>query len=171
MSKRQYSFRPGSRVSGVSADVAGAELDRIHAARGELTPGVLVDESREPAAPLHPAFEWDDSVAGEEWRKQQARHIIRAVHVQYEPATRAAPAFFHIRAADKPRYEPVAVVAQSPDLFAAALEVLQEKIAGAMRAVDDLRAAARQFGQTDRAEKIDLVSRALGAASEAALGL
>jgi hypothetical protein len=69
----------------VPADVAAAELERIKEAHdGSLTPQQVVDESRPKRAPLHKAFEWDDAVAGELWRVDQARRIISGVRVVEE---------------------------------------------------------------------------------------
>ena len=41
----------------------------------------MVEESRDPAAPLHPAFEWDDKKAATAYRVEQASHIIRHIDV------------------------------------------------------------------------------------------
>lgn len=69
--------------SSVSADVAG-NLMREMADRNELTASNLVDVSRPEDAPLHPCFEWDDAVAAEHYREEQARCIIRAIEVVVE---------------------------------------------------------------------------------------
>lgn len=60
----------------VSAQQAGEhieELDRIH---GEVTPQILLDDSRPEDAVLHPCYEWDDSVAAEKYRLHQSKKII-----------------------------------------------------------------------------------------------
>lgn len=60
------------------------ELKRIAAEYGgELRPKTVVDSARFEESPLHGSFDWDDSSAGEQWRLQQARQLIRAV-VSYE---------------------------------------------------------------------------------------
>ena len=66
---------------GVDAQTAGEELARIKAAHRILSAAVVVDESRPDDAPLHPAFEWRDPVAAEQWREHQASQIIRRVRV------------------------------------------------------------------------------------------
>ena len=67
---------------GIPAQVAGEELERIRTERkGRLIPAVVVDEARPEEAPLHPAFEWDDAVAAEQYREGQARNLIRHVTV------------------------------------------------------------------------------------------
>lgn len=62
----------------IPADVAGRVCNEL-AQRNELTTKNLVEVSRPENAPLHDAFEWDDAVAGEEWRKHQAGQIIRCI--------------------------------------------------------------------------------------------
>jgi hypothetical protein len=84
--KSDYEYRDGYRAS-VPADVAGRELERISKRHGgELRPEEVVEESREPEAPLHPVFEWDDERAAELHRQEQARGLIRSVRVVYQDA-------------------------------------------------------------------------------------
>jgi hypothetical protein len=48
---------------------------------GVVTPAQVVEAARDPANPLHEEFEWDDSVAAEQWRLAQARTLIRSIRV------------------------------------------------------------------------------------------
>lgn len=57
------------------------QLEDIYAAHGELTPKLLVDTARPDDHPLHDRFEWDNTVAGEKYREEQARGLIRTVRV------------------------------------------------------------------------------------------
>lgn len=51
----------------IPAQAAGEELARICKEHGgEMSPQTIVEESRPEAAPLHPVFEWNDTVAAEE---------------------------------------------------------------------------------------------------------
>jgi len=59
--------------------VAAAELARIQAEHGNLTPEMILEEARSEASPLHSLFEWDDQVAGEKYRLGQARVLVRIV--------------------------------------------------------------------------------------------
>jgi len=66
------------------ANVFGQEFLKLEK-RKKTTPQDVVDIARPKKAPLHDAFEWDDSVAGEAWRRDQAGSMIRAlvvVHVE-----------------------------------------------------------------------------------------
>lgn len=48
---------------------------------GRLTPRAVVDAARDPKSALHDQFEWDDTVAAEKWRLDQARDIITSVKI------------------------------------------------------------------------------------------
>jgi len=46
-----------------------------------VTPARLVLRAKDPASPLHRYFQWNDSVAAQEWRKSQAEKLIRSLAV------------------------------------------------------------------------------------------
>ena len=48
---------------------------------GVLTPEVVVDTARNPKHPLHSHFVWNNTKAGEAYRKLHAAHLIRKVKV------------------------------------------------------------------------------------------
>jgi hypothetical protein len=64
----------------VSVDLR-ALLDDIRARRGALTPDAVVEEAAAADHPLHDRFEWDDELAGHEYRVIQAGRLIRSVKV------------------------------------------------------------------------------------------
>ena len=51
---------------------------------GILYPEDVVNSARDPKSPLHDVFEWDDGIAAEQYRLEQARRLIR-VQVIIEP--------------------------------------------------------------------------------------
>lgn len=57
--------------------------------RGLLRPHALVDDARDPSSPGHSYFEWDDAIAGEAHRIEQARRLIRSIRVEYKPTPRS----------------------------------------------------------------------------------
>lgn len=61
-----------------------AEVMNELEAQGNLNAQGLVDASRPVDAVMHQDFEWDDAIAGEEWRKVQARTYIAGI--VYVPA-------------------------------------------------------------------------------------
>lgn len=42
----------------------------------EITPDSIVERARDKNSVLHNLFDWDDKVAADKWRKQQARVIV-----------------------------------------------------------------------------------------------
>lgn len=60
-----------------------AVLMDIKTRRGVLTSQTVVDEARAPDAPLHDRFEWDDAIAGEAYRRNQAAELMRSAQVEY----------------------------------------------------------------------------------------
>lgn len=63
-----------------------SELQAIRDERGELTPALVVETARDPEHPLHSRFEWDDSVAAEKWRLEQASQLLRVVKLPADPS-------------------------------------------------------------------------------------
>lgn len=76
------SWKVGVR-GGVSAETATQELTAIYARDGVVTDAAIVDAARPADAPLHPAFEWDDAVAAEMYRRRQAANIMHQLVVVY----------------------------------------------------------------------------------------
>lgn len=61
----------------------GPILRGIYEENGKLTPKTVVAAARDEDHPLHHQFEWDDAVAGERYREQQAAKLIRTVKISY----------------------------------------------------------------------------------------
>ena len=68
----------------VSAQVVGDLIDELSSKGTEVTPELLVELSRDPSSPTHDEFEWDDSVAAEKYRTEQARLLIAHIRVVKE---------------------------------------------------------------------------------------
>jgi hypothetical protein len=95
------------------------QLQAIYDQQGQLTPRLVVDQARDASHPLHDRFEWNDAVAGEAWRRQQAHEMIRSVRVVYREATDETPeksvrAFHAVRSEKGHVYEPAEKVAGDP---------------------------------------------------------
>lgn len=81
MAAFEYKYKTGA-VHKVSASIAGPICQRLHD-NNILTPKNLVEEARPEDSPLHPEFDWDDTVAAEKWREEQARQVIKTI-ILYE---------------------------------------------------------------------------------------
>lgn len=103
------------------------QLLAIREEHGSLTPVLLVDLARDPEHPLHSRFEWDDAIAGEKWRIEQAGQLLR---VTYNPIPGKASdlrAFQAVRGEDSPTSEYVPTDEAFADPFTAELLLRQMK--------------------------------------------
>jgi hypothetical protein len=109
-----YQWKTGSRHK-VSAAVAAEVMDRL-AEEDRLNAQELVEESRPEDAPLHREFEWDDSVAAEKYREEQAGALIRHLVVRIEANDQEYPTrqYFMIQPEAK-IYEPIQVILKDED--------------------------------------------------------
>lgn len=106
-----YQWKEGARIS-FPAQIAGRVCSALEE-QNALTAQRLVDESRPEDAPLHAAFEWNDTIAAEEWRKHTARHIINSLVIR-EEAQEPVRAFFNIRA-EGSSYQSIHAIIRRPD--------------------------------------------------------
>lgn len=60
----------------VSPQKAGEHIEELEKEHGEITPKILLDDSRPKDAVLHPCYEWDDATAAEKYRLYQSKQII-----------------------------------------------------------------------------------------------
>lgn len=161
---------------GVSADVAGRELRRIAQQHGHITSKMVVDESRPEDAALHPAFEWDDGIAGERYRLHQASSLVRAVVVvppeKSEAPEHRAYVLTSVETEPRPVYVDAQTVVDTPSMFADALGRLERRLTDAKQSVEELRGLAEQSGaEPERMARIGLAIKAIEAAGAAVAGL
>lgn len=102
----------------VDANTAGEEIEAIYNKKGRCDPADVVERSRPEAAPLHSCFEWDDAVAAEKYRQEQAGGLIRSLTVVVDttdnPVTEApveVRAFHHV----EHTYQPISIVVNDED--------------------------------------------------------
>lgn len=60
------------------------ELLDILAKNGKITTEIVVDTAKDPDNVLHTSFEWDDSIAGHEYRLSQATDLIERYEIRIE---------------------------------------------------------------------------------------
>ena len=71
------------KIKGIFKADAQKVADEI--GENKVTPQEVLDKARDENSELHKCFEWNDSVAAEKYRLQQARAII--VNLVYSPKT------------------------------------------------------------------------------------
>jgi hypothetical protein len=80
---RDYSWKVGG--ARVDANVVGREFEAIEQRDGRLTKKAIVEAARPEDSPMHGMFEWDNDIAGEKYRENQAGFYIRALEVTVTP--------------------------------------------------------------------------------------
>lgn len=81
MKKVEYKFKVDT-YKGLSAEDAYKELMSIRKNNNnQLTPEAVVEASKDESSLLHKVFEWDNEIAAEKWRLEQARTLIRNITV------------------------------------------------------------------------------------------
>ena len=147
-----YVYAPGGRVSGFTAQAVGQALEQIRDnGDGFFTPADVLEESRPDYAPLHGAFEWDDTTAAEAHRLTQAGMLVRAVRVQTfaveSNEVRVVRAFVSVgNSAGTLAYTSVARAMSEPDLRA---YVLSEALAS-WRSFEAKYATLLDLGEASR---------------------
>ena len=138
----KYSYRSGYRFK-VPAQVVGETLEGL-AQTGELTSARFLEVSRPEDAPTHNMFEWDDSVAAERYRLQQATVAINSVEVQIvnEATATVTPqaAFVNVirkAPAQSGSFAPIEVALSDENMRNALLE----------NALNELKAFRRKYSQ------------------------
>lgn len=111
----------------------------------------LVDASRPENAPLHSMFEWNDAVAAELYRVDQARCIIRHVCVIQEDTNKESVpvrAFFQIDS-ESGDYEPTVVIMNDEEKRKRLLEVAKGELNSFKVKYQSLKELAKVFEAID----------------------
>lgn len=75
-----YAFRHGARLShNLDANAIGKEIAGLRDENGEFTNADVVEAAKPETSAMHTYFEWNDAVAGDLWREDQARYLVRSV--------------------------------------------------------------------------------------------
>ena len=150
---RTHRWKSGSRFP-VRPAVAAAALDAIaRASAGAVTPAAVVDAARSTRHPLHRCFTWDDTVAAERWREQQARVLIGAVRVIVEDGGKGASqvAFLSVNVRDAGRAYMASTVVLSDD------DYREQALAEALAALNGWRRRHRHLNEL--AEVFEAIDR------------
>lgn len=79
----QVSWRDGFVDKKVDAAEVHAEIETLRVRVKVLTPDDIVEAARDESSAMHRLFEWDDTVAAAEYRREQARGLIASIVVSH----------------------------------------------------------------------------------------
>ena len=132
---KRFVWGSGSRTSANAYDV-GSELSRLQRATKTLTAIQVVESAADPSSPLHAEFEWDDTVAAQAYRVEQAKYLIRHIRVMVnDQEPRHLFVSVTLPKGERPVYVPLPRVLSDADLFA---QVVQQ-------AASDMEAFERRY--------------------------
>ena len=166
-----YKWRQGLRLAkAIDANTGADELARINRQYGALTAVAVVDESRDEDAVLHLAFEWDDEKAGEWYRHDQARRLIRSLVVVNDDSEHRE--YVLVSNEKSTQYVSSELAVRSPDVFADALGRLESRMRDMQESIREFeQLAKRESPEPERLARIGMAVKALETASAAIAGL
>ena len=151
----KYAFRDHEGYPGLDPDRLAQELAAVRKKNGVLTPEATVEEARNKKSPLHPHFEWNDTTAAVEYRKQQARRMISSIYlVVEENPDWMIPANISIKGiGPRPSYFPVEEVMANPAMREETLRKVWETLSRCRRVYAHLEQFAEVWKAIDRTQK------------------
>lgn len=152
----KYRPTPGARLSTKQVDQYGPVLYKLQEER-RLGAKALVAEGRVPGNPLNDYFEWNDGVAGELYREEQARYLIRGIHiVRVDDSTgreTSIRAFVIVKAEEGDSERPFVAIGRAiaqEEMWEFVLEEVRSWLRSAQRKL-------RAFGKLEPADMIETV--------------
>lgn len=128
---------------------------------GEITPKAVVEAARSPDSALHNHFEWEDRVAAESYRLDQARRLIRVVRIEDQDASSGyVNAFLSVNSGGI-SYRPVEAVRRSADMQMAVLRQAKRELEGFQSRYRDLQEIF-----PDLSSAVEKIDRRIGATAE-----
>jgi hypothetical protein len=116
----------------VSANEAGAEIEKCKDTGGFITPSAVVRRARDETSAIHGCFEWNDARAAERYRLDQAGELIRNIvtvkltHEAQPPVT--VRAFVNIKGEDERGYKMLSAVVKNCDEYAYLLDCAKKEL-------------------------------------------
>lgn len=111
------------------AQLVAAEIISI----GEsATPAQIVDKARDSGTELHKCFEWDDAIAAEKHRLDQARQVVRHLVIRETVREDKPPIRFFFKPESSCGYQPTQIIVRNQDSY-------QALLASALRDLETLR--------------------------------
>lgn len=110
---------------------------------GKITPSEVLEKAKDVNSELHKCFEWDDSIAAEKYRLQQARAII--INLVYTPKTKEEqPVRCFQITTEKSTYQPTHAFLVQKDEYQALLK----------RAMSELEAFKKRYQSLTELETV-----------------
>lgn len=153
MPRVTYGWRPGSRVN-LDAQKVGEAIERLQKAHNApLEPEMIVTAARDPKSVMHPHFEWDDVVAADAYRIDQARDLVRSLSVDISRSnieTKAVRAFVNVEVGQERGYVSTAAAMSSRELRQQVIAKAWAELSAWRQRHAELTELGRLFAMIDR---------------------
>jgi len=130
-------------------------LAELEDADGTVTATRVVDAARDIDHPFHSRFEWDDTIASEKFRQQQARTLIRSIRYVTRTDHSVVRSVRYVRSPDaeprEQRYVSVVRLRQDEDAARSALVAEFARVAALLRRAKDL---SQTLGLSDQIDAV-----------------
>ena len=125
------------------ANRVASEIEQIGE---EVTAVQIVEKARDESSELHKCFEWNDSVAAEKYRLEQARYILRVLIIKRpeESDTDDPPIRYFQKTVNQEGFKPSKIIFHRQDEYTALLN----------RAMSELRAFKAKYSMLSELEEI-----------------
>ena len=99
------------------ANKVGKELEKIES-EGDLTREAVLEYAKDVKSELNKCFEWDDSIAGEKYRLQQASWILASISIVVKEEPRKSTRMYvSIKNDDKKVFKNIVSVLENDDEY------------------------------------------------------
>lgn len=146
--EKQYKWKANNGFfNKADANLVGKEIEQLE----EVTAKTIVDKARDESTELHKLFEWDDTLAAEKYRQQQAGMMISSLQVVVIAETedteeKTTRAFVTLKR--ETEYEPISAVVADPEKY----DLLKE------RAIRQFKADRERYQEVyDLQELFDMI--------------
>lgn len=102
-----------------------AVADEIISIGASATPNEILDKARDEGTELHKCFQWDDTIAAEKFRLQQARQVVSFLVIREEKVPEDRPEirfFYKTDMAHSGGYKQTRLIVQQEDEYKKLLE-------------------------------------------------
>ena len=151
--------------NGIDPEKAHASLELIRAKNQGLTDDVIVATAAAKNHPLHRWFNWDDTAAAKEHRRNQARKLITSLEVTYTEAPGIKTRVYEVEHKSSPRVPERTVYTTTEEVLANP-ESRDRLIAEAIKAAMQFRRRFKMLHELDHLmNEIDATIEKLGTAA------
>lgn len=147
-----YQFKEGGKFlrKNVNPQQVGEALHSIQRDAGKLESREVLERARDAESPLHPCFTWDDGIAAEAYRLDQARSLVKSIVKVKHEGEAPVQAYYNVvvkRAGDEGEtreryYQSSDVIVKNRDEFDSARDILMKEFVRAKRSLDELELIA-----------------------------